>query len=166
MPAVKSAESSIGTGARTTIKRTVQGTSTCAIGRRSVQKLEKERGRTVSLASRNHSQRTSLEFERLPSPQGTTSRSTRSHPSSEKVLNIEEIFFDAQAKISFSGAKTSKVEGNIDINRTIQVSALFLLDTVAGPDLISKSILLPFQQSHLLSKLPVFVNRAKKIISS
>lgn len=68
------------------------------------------------------------------------SGNTRPHPPLEEVMNIEEIFFDAQAEIALFGTKNSKFQETVVFICKIQVPALLIFDTDAGPIFISKSI--------------------------
>lgn len=65
---------------------------------------------------------------------------TRSQPSLNEVIKIEDISFEVLAEITLISAKNYKVEGNIGITRKVQVPDWFFLYTGAGSSLISESM--------------------------
>lgn len=114
-----------------------------AIGKQTVEKLERKKVQTVRSANNNRLQGASLKSERSALPQATNSGDTWLHPSSNEVMNITEICLEAKAKIALLSAKIYEQEGTMGINREIQVPALILFDTGSGGNLILKSIVLP-----------------------
>lgn len=72
----------------------------------------------------------------------TNLSNTRLHVLSDES-DFEQISFDAKAESEQFIASTYKVEDTIGSNLEIQIPALFLLITGAGPNLISKSIVPP-----------------------
>lgn len=126
-----------------TSKNAEHENTTCAIGERTVDKLEAEEIRAVNVASNKHPQRTSQESKRLALLQATNSRSTRLYSSLVEVFNIEQITFDRKAKIALSSGRTYKVEGTNRITCKIQFTASLFFDTGVGPSLTLKSIVLP-----------------------
>lgn len=84
----------------------------------------------MSSAANNRPQGASFEYERLSLPQASSSDSTRRGLSSDKVMHIRKIYFDAQADVTLLSANSYKVEDTIGINREIQIQS-FLFSTRA-----------------------------------
>lgn len=109
----------------------------------------------VSLATNSCPQRASFESELSALFQATNSKNTQSHLFSKKLMNIKRITVDAQTQMNWFSLKTYIVESTIGINRKIQVPAFFLLDTGAGSNLISNSIVqLSWQSCNQLVWVP------------
>lgn len=138
MSASKRAQLSIATSACTTWERAEHAKATFVTGEQTVKKLEVVKVRTVSVATDNGPPGAAIGSKRSGVSQALESGNTRSHPPSNEVMNIGEISFDAQLTNCLFSAWTYKFGVTFKISRIIQVPALFIHNTGAGPNFISK----------------------------
>lgn len=127
----------------------------CVVGSQINKNVEGEVVQTVNSVTNRRPKGKSIDSELLPVPRTTNSGRILVQTSSNDVMKITEISFDAQAETTFLRLEAYKVEGTTGTIRRIQRLSLFFLDRGAGPNLFLKLIV---QTSYYRSPLVLVIS--------
>lgn len=94
------AESRTATSSQTTSKRAEHPSPSCAIGKQKVENWRRGRVLTVHPAANTRAQKGFFESECSASPQVTNLDYIQSYSSSDKMMNVGDISFEAQERIA------------------------------------------------------------------